>query len=276
MNNQNSILLIDPKFDPSSSVNCSLLLKIGIDSFSYAILNKELDRVMAVFDEQEITTVAKSLSDRIKSDAYLGLSFNEIKIAVYSENHISVPNEFYDHQELNLNTKFFPENSSEHIYTTSHANFGFTSVFSFSKITDEIINQSFANSKKYQQHAPLLKLAENNGNTSLFIDFTVRSMHVLYVAEKNVIFQQCYEIEHTEEFNYYLLLITNQLAINYANTAIYISGIITQEDANYSCIKKYFNTIHFLNFADDKLDQEVLDDMPSHYYTTLLALDQCV
>ncbi len=276
MNNQNSILLIDPKFDPSTSVNCSLLVKLGIDSFSYAILNKELSKVVAVFDEQELVDAAKKLNDRIKTDVYLGLTFKEVKIAAYTENHIAIPNEFYKHVSVNLNTNFFPEAQSGKVHTTTHSNFGFTSVFSFSSLTEELMSQSFEHSKKYQQSAALLKLAESSTDTAILIDFTVRSMNILVIIEKKVVFQKCYEIENVEEFNYYLLLIANQLSINLNNTSVYVSGIIGQEDKKYECLRKYCTTIHFLDFVDSNLDQQVLDDMPAHYYTTLLALDQCV
>ncbi len=276
MNNQNSILLIDPKFDPDTSVSCSLLVNLGIDSFSYAILNKELKKVVAVFDEQELTDDSRKLSDRIKNDAYLGLTFKEVKIAVHTENYIAVPNEFYEKDSVELNTKFFSQANSGQVYTNTHPDLGFTSVFSFSKLTDQLISESFEASKKYEQHAALLKLAENGANTAILLDFTVRSMNMLVVVEKKVIFQKSYAIENPEEFNYYLLLIANQLSINLADTPVYLSGIIDQEDQKYVCLKKYFTAIHFLNFVDSDLDQLILDDMPAHYYTTLLALDQCV
>lgn len=275
MNNQNSILLIDPKFDPDTTVSCTLLVKIGVDNFSYAIINKELNKVIAVYDEQEVPDISIKLSERINTDPYFRLSFKEVKIAVATTNIIDIPNEFYTNEIVKLQAKFFPQSHSENIYTTLHSNFNFTSVYSFSTIIDGIINQSFANSKKYQQHTALLKLAESYTGNSLFIDFTVRSIQVLYLVDRSIVFQQCYEIETVEEFNYYLLLITSQLAINLNETAIYISGIIDEEDQKYSCLKKYFNDIKFLNLVDLNLDQRVLADMPAHYYTTLLALDQC-
>jgi hypothetical protein len=275
MNNQNSILFIDPKFDPDTAASCTLLVKVGVDNFSYAIINKELNKVVAVYDEQEVPDVSIKLSERINADPYFNLSFKEVKIAVSTTNIIDIPNEFYTNEVGKLQAKFFQQPYSETIYTTSHSNFNFTSIFSFSSVIDGLINQSFANSKKYQQNTALLKLAENYTANSLFIDFTVRSIQVLYLAESGIAFQQGYEIETVEEFNYYLLLITNQLAINFNETAIYVSGIIDQEDQKYICLQKYFNDIKFLSPVDFKLDQKVLADMPAHYYTTLLALDQC-
>lgn len=207
---------------------------------------------------------------------YLGLTFNEVKLAVYTENNISVPNVIYNRDNVALNTKFFNQTNYEILYTTTHSNFGFTSVFSFSKITDEIINQALANSKKYQPHDALLKLAENIADTSLLLDFTAGAVYILYLNQKQVIFQQCYEIENAEEFNYYLLLMINQLSININDTQVYLSGIIHHNDDKHARLMEYFNdNIQFLDFVDFNLDQQVLEDMPSHYYTTLLALDQC-
>ncbi|WP_379093821.1 DUF3822 family protein [Pedobacter sp. UC225_65] len=42
--------------------------------------------------------------------------------------------------------------------------------------------------------------------TALFLDFSVGSLHTLYLKDQQVVFQQCYEIANIEEFNYYLLL----------------------------------------------------------------------
>ena len=276
MNTKNSILLLDPAFDLSTSVNCSLLVRVGIDSFSYAILDKDTNKISIVFDEQKCEDASKKLSERLTNDVYLGLIFNEIKVAVYTKNSISIPNVLYNSEDLNQNTSFFTQPHSENVYINAHPNFGFTSAFSFSKMTDEIISQSFSNSNKYQPSAALLKLAENIADTSLLLDFTAGAIYVLYLREKQVVFQQCYEIENAEEFNYYLLLMINQLAINLNDTSVYVSGIIHQDDDKYRCLNQYFKAIQFLNFVDFNFDQQILEDMPSHYYTTLLALDQCV
>ncbi|RYG17620.1 MAG: DUF3822 family protein [Chitinophagaceae bacterium] len=275
MNTQNSILLVDPTFTPSNSPNCSLLIRVGIDSFSYAILDKQTNAVSAVFDEQECDDPVNNLRERVKSDAYLGLAFGEVKLAVYTENDVCVPNSFHENDDLKSKTTFFNQASSGNIYETAHNNFGFTSVFAVSKITDEIIDQSLAGAKRLSPHAALLKLAENGADTALMLDFTAGAMYVLYVKQKQVVFQHGYEVADVEEFNYYLLLMMNLLAIQPNDTEVYISGIIHKEDDKYGRLRDYFNRVNFLNYVNPSLNLQVLDDMPSHYYTTLLALDQC-
>lgn len=276
MNSQNSILLVDPTFDPNASLNCSLLIRLGIDSFSYAILDKEKNKICAVFDEQECENVIGKLSERLKNDTHLKLTFKEIKFSIYTENQISVPDELYDGDTAKLSVKAFNSSNLENLQTTAHPKFGFTSVFSFSPLTAKIIDEALSNSRKFHSNAALLKLAETIGDTTLFLDFTAGAVYVLYSYPTQVIFQQGYEIENAEEFNYYLLLMINHLAFDCSNTNVCVSGIIDESDEKYSCLKEYFNKVQFLAYIQDHLDQHLLDDMPSHYYTTLLALDQCV
>jgi hypothetical protein len=271
MNNQNNILLIDSKFDPNTSVDCNLLIKVGIDSFSYAIINKQTNKVIAVFDEQECEDGSKKLADCLKNDSYLSLTYKEVKISIHTANHIDVPNVLYDDENLHLNTQFFSEPYADKVYTIAQPGFGFTSIFSVRKSTAEVIEQSLASSKKFQQYAALLKLAENIEQSSLLLDFTVSTLNAVYLKDGKVVFQASYEVENTEEFNYYLLLMINQLGIATKNTTVLLSGIIHLADEKYICLQQYFNTIHFLN-----INLQVLEDMPSHYYSTLLALDQCV
>lgn len=275
MNNQNSILLIDSAFDSDLSIHCNLLVKISPDNFSYAIIHQDDNKVIAVFDEQECENGIKQLANRLKSDPYLAFTYNEVKVAVYTTNSIFVPAAFEDHQSENLHLSFFTQAPTTSLYRTKHPVFGFTTIFSLTQFTEDLLQQSLTASKKFQHSASLLKLAETITNAAILLDFTVGTVNILYVKDKKVVFQQYYEIENVEEFNYYLLLIINQLNILAKETTVYVSGIIDETDEKYDLLQKSFEAVSFLNPNQALLNQDVLSDMPAHYYTTLLALDQC-
>lgn len=273
MNNHNNILLIDPKFDPAIAKSCCLLVKVDFDSFSYAIVKRENKQVIALFDEQECDGTQK-LAERLKIDNYLSLPYEEVKLAFFTENHIAVPDDFYNENDLAIHTQFFVGPHTDNLYTQKQAHFKFTNLFSLSQTADETANNYFADGKKYIGNAGLVKLAENIDEPALLIDFSVNNFKVIYIERQNLVFQQNYEIANTEEFNYYLLLIVNQLAINGQQTKVLLSGIIHQEDLNYNCLQKYFSEIAFLSI-ENTFDLQALDDLPTHYYTSLLALYQC-
>lgn len=272
--NNNSILLIDPKFDPASASACNLLVKIGLDSFSYAIVNKENKQVNAVFDEQECENGAQKFAERLKTDTYLKLPYQDVKLAIHTSNTIAIPNDLFNEEDLESHSQFFTEAHSGNLYSQVQNHFGFTTIFTLPKATDNSLS-AFTNGKKFEQNAGLLSLAEKLEETTLVLDFTVGSFNVLFVKNQQVIFQQCYEIENIEEFNYYILLIVNQLNINLQETTLNLSGIIHEGDEKYNCLLKYFSKADFIAISNN-LNQEVLDDMPPHYYSSLLALNQCV
>jgi len=274
-NDKNSILLVDPEFDPNTASDCNLLLKITADSFSYAIIDRNSKQLKAVFDEQECEDIVSSLTLALKQDVYLRLSFKDIKVSVYTVNTIAIPNELYAEADLDVYAKFFTEEQSNTLYTQPENNFGFTSIFNLQVFVEDMLNTYLINAKRFEQNAPVLALAPASNANSLLLDFTVGSVNALLIKEEKMIFQNTYEISNAEEFNYYLVLMIQELQLD-TNTTVLLSGIIHDNDAIYTCISSYFNTISFNLPPAADIDYAILEDMPAHYYSSLLALDLCV
>lgn len=276
MNSKNSILLVDPEFDPNTAGECTLLLKTTADSFSYAIIDKTCNQIRAVYDQQECEHVNEDLKAKLKNDSYLAIPFKEVKAALYTENTIAIPNDLFDYQNLDDYAKFFTSHQSDNLYTQTFANYNLTSIFTWNKSVEEAILFSLQNFQAFDHTAPVLALAKEKKAQTLVLDFTAKSFNAIYTSEGNLIFQNYYQIENSEEFNYYLLFIINQLGLQTADVTLYLSGIIHEDDTNYSCVSKYFKTISFIGASEMEIGDRILDDMPTHYYSSLLALDLCV
>jgi hypothetical protein len=272
MSKSNSILLIDPSFDPAAASQCDLLVKVGIDSLSYAIINKDSRAISAVYDEQECESGIIKLSERLKTDNYLTLAYRKVKIALHTSNTIDIPNLFFSEEQLIAHTQYFDEPHAEKLYTYAQAYFGFTTIFALPINTAEALSNF--KGRKYPGMAGLLSIAENIAGIALMFDFTVGTFTALYLKDKQVIFQRGYEIANIEEFNYYLLLMVSQLKIQLAETTVHLTGIVHVDDEKYHCLQKYFTNIEFIP-VQNSLNQQVLDDMPLYYYSSLIALDQC-
>lgn len=275
-NNKNSILLVDPEFDPNTASDCDLLLKITCDSFSYAVINKNSRQLKAVFDRQRCEDTPGELASALKRDSYLQLPFRKIKVSVYTPNTLAVPNELFDKTELNSYANFFTEEASNHIYIAPFAKFGFTSVFNLEQFVEDTLQQSLAGASMYEHNAPLLTLAPDAEGMLLLLDFTAASVNALLMDTDKVIFQNSFQIDTPDEFNYYLLLLIRELDLTAACSTVMLSGIIHKDDAYYTCLSKYFTDLRFNLPKADLIDQTILDDLPSHYYSSLLALDLCV
>lgn len=275
MSHKNSILLVDPEFDPSTAPDCNLLLKITADSFSYAIIDKTSNQLKAVYDQQESKNIPHDLAVKLKNDSYLNLAFKDIKVAVYSENSISIPTELFDAKNLDQYAKFFSDEQSDNLYVRPFANYGFTSIFTLQRFMDETLADALLSCKLFDQVAPMLAMVPDKTSNTLLLDFTAASFTAVLTAGEKMIFRNCYEIENSEEFNYYLLLLINQVQIDTKETEVLLSGIVHEDDAYHQCLEKYFQKIKFNTPLSDQVDHKILEDMPAHYYSSLLALDIC-
>lgn len=275
MNSKNSILLVDPEFDPNTAENCNLLIKITADSFSYAIIDKSHQQIKAVYDQQDCSNVTEALAGRLKHDSYLMLPFKAIKISVYTENTIAIPDAIFDTQNLDNFARFFTETQSSKLYLQPAHQYGFTSIFSLSQFVDELLNTSLDCKQFFNHEAPVMALAGKK-KQALLLDFTAASFQALYINEEGqLIFQNYYQIDNSEEFNYYLLFILQTLQIKAPETEVNLSGIIHAGDPHHKCISKYFQQIQFSATSTPDIDSSILEDMPAHYYSSLLALDLC-
>ncbi|RYG08847.1 MAG: DUF3822 family protein [Chitinophagaceae bacterium] len=270
----NSILLIDPSFEPANSTNLSLLVKIGTDTFSYAIIDSERKFVHVVYDEQECESGYEKLKERLKIDSYLRLAYANVKVATHTQNIIFVPKELFNENDVPLYTKFFADVDSENVYVQPSLQQSIHTIFSLPHSVEKVIQENWSNSVKMQQNAGLIELTAKINTNSLIIDFTVGSFQLFYIKDEKIAFTQSYQFEDVEEFTYYLLLIVSQLNINVKEINIKTCGIIHEGDAKWNLLIQYFNKVDFLAISSN-LDTNILDDMPAHYYTSLLSLLQC-
>nr|WP_199158933.1 DUF3822 family protein [Pedobacter sp. ASV2] len=264
----NSLLLVDPNFKADASVNCHLLLKITNDSFSYAVVNKNDEQINLVFDKQACTDIEQDLKLAFENDRYLSLNYAAIKVAVHTSNFIFVPNEWFDADNLAVYSKYLGLDGK--VYTRHNKDLGFNTFFSLDEKFENYLPKDAA---LFAQSEPLLALSGHLTDEALLIDFTAFSFNVLYIRDKKINFQNHYQSETAEEFNYFLLLIIEQLNLNDA-VPVYLAGIINEDDDLYNCLLKYFNQLYFFLPAGNK-NSELLADMPKHYFSGLLALDLC-
>lgn len=264
----NSLLLVDQNFKAATSVNCHLLLKITNDSFSYAIIDKNSEQINVIFDMQGCKNVEKDLKSAFETDSNLSQKYSAIKAAVHTSNFVFIPNEWFDADNLSVYAKFL--GSDGKIYTKYNEELGFNTIFSLNETFEQKLPE---NTVLFPQSSPLLALFSQFSSDALLIDFTASSFNVLFVKDKKVSFQNHFESETAEEFNYFLLLIIEQLSLN-ESLPIYLQGIINEDDDYYNTLLKYFNNLYFFLPAI-KQNSELLADMPKHYFSGLLALDLC-
>ncbi len=266
--NNNSLFLIDPDFKADASENCRLLLKITNDSFSYAVTDVHNGQVHLIFDKQACEDVAQALEEAFAKDIYLQRNYQSIKASVHTDHFVFIPNEWFDADNLQHYAAYL--GTDQNIRTQAQANFGFNTIFA---LNSRLESNLPAQTQLYPQSESLLALKKHLADEAILIDFTANSFNFLYVKNGQLIFQNHFSMADAEEFNYFILLLIEQLSL-YEHIPVYLQGIVNEDDEHYTCLLKYFNQLYFF-FPAGKENKGLLADMPGHYFSALLALDLC-
>jgi hypothetical protein len=277
MNNNNSILLVDPNFDPNAAIQCNLLLKITADSLCYVIVNTQNKRIEVLYDRQNFQDHKHELLGLLHADPYLRLSFNSVKVCSYTINAISIPNDFYNDGLPDTYAPYFTEleHYSSNVNTISIPSQQHKTIFLFPQVIEDAMNKYWPEAKKFEQTAPFLSNSKYQPGFQLIIDFTAGSFFAMLNSNGELIFQNFFLTEDAEEFTYYLLLIFKQLQLDPSQIDVLISGIINEGDLQQQVLQKYFKSVIWNTASAEVLDNSILEDMPAHYYTSLLALQLC-
>jgi hypothetical protein len=277
MNNNNSILLVDPNFDPNAAIPCNLLLKITADSLAYAIVNTENNRVEVLYDRQNFLDHQQTLMPLLHADPYLRMSFNSVSVCSYTINSISIPNDFFKEEEIQTYKPYFTEseNYSGNLNTSTVTTQNFKTIFLFPNVIEDAIKAYWPQAKRLEQTAPLLSKPQVAREFLLNLDFTAGSFYAMLTKDGALIFQNFFLTEDSDEFSYYLMLIFKQLELDPAKVDVQISGIINEGDAQQDFLKSQFRSVSMHVPDLPTLENSILEDMPAHYYTSLLAIQLC-
>lgn len=269
--NNNSILLVNPDYNPELNQHYSLVLRTGFDTFSYLIIDKENQQLLALYDEQECQSSYGKFIEKSKHDPYLQIPFKETTLAFLPQDYQLVPEEIYEDSQINAYLNFFNTKGTKQIFVSDVFNQKIKTIFSLPSSVSNTIQEKFSNAQLTTQSSGLLDLIAKTKEEQILVDFTVNSFQLIYINNGQLQFHQNFEFENTDELNYYILLTANQLKINTHHIQLKLSGIIHPDDEKWNNLKNYFNDIQLLEL-EVPYNISILEDMPLQYYSSLLAL----
>ena len=265
---KNSLLLIDNGFASQPSNGCHLLIHITEDSFSYAIIDQYSNTPKVLFSIQHLDQVGNKISTLFSTDSFLSLNFASIRVAVQTSNFMFLPEHLYDKKQTNSYLKFL--NHAEKIEEHKHQELKIITLIGLNSELKKVLPEKTV-------FLPILSPLWTCINKSLapcfLVDFGAGIVTFLYQKDANLIFQNSFAVCNLEEFNYFLLLVKQQLGLE-ETTSILMQGLVDEGDDYANCLKKYFLEVR-LNLPKNIAYNKLTDQMPQHYFNTLLAIQLC-
>lgn len=279
------ICFIDKSFDPEQTNLYHLSIQISLDGFSFAILDIPKGKYTVLkstnFFLKRPRLLFMKVRELMTEDEHLNLKYKSIEIVYSSENFTLVPQAFYQQGAAD---KFFGFNHEmergfmvdKTLLTKAEA----WCIFNIPENLKEFLVLKYPKATIRHNLYPLVEraLKENKNfpeRKQVHLNF-FRSYFELIVLSGTKL-QLCNQFNYSgeDDISYFVLYVFDQLKLLPDTTELVIHGQMQQTDPIYQTFKKYIRKTSFARPTTLFNYSYTFNQLPDHYFTSLLDLYKC-
>lgn len=277
----NPILFTDEQFNPQNVGDCHLLIHLDTTSYSYAIIDKKQDRlnVLAKNYFPEDTSAYSDLNRLeilIAENEFINLDFEKVKVSLQTQAFTFVPLELYSQADLPQYGKFMGAQPDSVLINTTINPLGIKNISAVDPDIENALQKSFVDPLIVSQANPFIAgihdLKKKGNAGELFLNFSHDHFEAAVIRGNMLEFYNLFEITNSDEVNYYILNLINELSINREHL-VTISGDIDRQAEHFTRLQKYFDKISFAEMIVGR--EGAFKDFEPHQFFCLLSLDLC-
>ncbi len=277
--------IVEDNFEKNNSSSYNLSILIGMDRFSYAIMDSEkqllvLKSYLLNADLASSEPLQPALKEIFLEDKILKLPFNSTTVGLINNKSTLVPDKLYQADDTRVYLKNQVESLDNHqVFVDRVDEVAAKNIYAFDQEIFFLVKESLPNADFFHASTSVLRgiLSNQNGDITKKIFINVKGDHlqIALVAGKELIFSNSFSFKNDKDFIYHVMLVFKQFDLNEEKTPVFLSGQITDESKLYRIIYRYINQIQFseaptaVNFGKNS------KGIPPHFYFDLFSLDLC-
>ena len=278
MNDFGIVHLKDERFDSTQTREMQLLIKITPQRISYAIINGIDNSLVVLYDSPVKDSIDAALDDLLATISELKSGFAKVKVSVQTPHFTLLPTQYFIITDLPEYEKLIQAGRDTKTFISSINKDSIKCVIAL-KVKDIMpITSTFPDARLFSQVEPLaeigLRLRDTNAH-KLLLQFNDQSFEACLISDEKLVFNNNYTIKNADDFNYYLLMIREQLAVDTKNTSVILAGNIESSVEQYKRIEKYFEDVRFADSTEIINFSKAFDQTSKHRYFSLLGLLLC-
>lgn len=249
------IYIVDKSLEVNHFENLILSIQLKLDGFSFSILNKDLNKVVALVSyelpkiKHHIDLLAK-IKYIYNNCSLLNLEFEKVKVIHINEVSTLVPTALFDESKLraylSLNHKLLDNERLEYDLIDS---LDVINIYSpFSEINDFLIEKYKFISAKHYASVLMKNIFEMNNlydELKMFVHTQSDRFEITVVRDKKLILYNSFLYTTKEDFIYYILFVAEQLKINPQEFKLEFYGTINPYSDLFKMAYKYIRNISF-------------------------------
>ncbi|MXV16807.1 DUF3822 family protein [Hufsiella ginkgonis] len=279
MNESAPVHLYDSHFQSQHAAKCDLLIRLSSNRVSYAIVDQLQDQLKAFYDAPLDQGPAEHLQMLSETDPLFKFHYRRVKVVPETRKFTFIPSDVYSDDMLTSYSAFLNIREGEEVRLTHLRKARLKNLIGLSKQVRDAAIHTFINPLFFGQAdvliESLLKFYYQETGLRLAIQLNGNTFEALYMDGKKVLFYNIFDNQSADEFNYFLLTLMGQAAINAAETPVLLTGEITRDDERYRRLAKYFKTIGFTDTAKLMKISDEFGELRGHRYYSVLSQNIC-
>lgn len=278
------INLVDHSFDLKRTSEYHLSIQLGLDGFSFCILDISRNKYIAFRHIPLIVGKVQFLPQKIEilfeEEEKLNASFHSVSITYSGINATLFPKEFsMASDSLKLEALTGETNRTEEIRTEDLPGFNYQIVYSFPRQIINLFNRKYTEFRFKHKSIPLLATVldqRNEKTNSLLINFEKKYIRMIALKGSQIVLYNSFYFKNESDFLFHTLNVWHNLQFDAERDEILIGGFVADDSSYIRQIKKYISNVLFLKPSEDYNYGNLFEKTQKHQFVSLLNTYPCV
>lgn len=277
------LYLLDEAFDLSIAHKCHLSMQLSPDGLSCAILDKELNKYVALAywpcgDHPAEQGYCGAFAETYKENELLQAQYGSVFFMFNAARSTLVPDELFKAgQEKGYYEFNNGPSHQKHVHYSHVEQAGVYLMYGVpTYITDQVIS-NYPNVRFFHQANPLLSsyLPGEEKGEIIHIHSNRSFYDLLFIRDGELLMYNSFEPQSHEDLNFYVMYSMDKLGIGRQQSKLNISGYFDEHDPMLEKFQQYVGRVEPVRHSKDFLYSYMLDELPQHRFALLFELYHC-
>ena len=265
---------VDESFDVKDSQKYDLTFEIGDKTFGYSIRDVEKDKFIT------LGYFRNHLADVASSFAWLSGQFNTVKGIIANSRFTLIPEALFLESEKESYFNFLHEREAgEAVFSDRLEHLGIYTVYSipghYRKEMDKIFPKAALCHISSVLIGNIWMSVKNMTGRKVFLNMREGQFDLLVFEGKELKYCNAFHFHTPEDIGYYVIFVFEQLNLNPEEISLSLLGNVDKFSPVFDLLFRYIRNIEFLA-RNERLNYSYLfNDVPGHFYYTLLNPSSC-
>jgi hypothetical protein len=264
----------DESFDVKDTRKYDLTFEMGEKTFGYSVLDIEKNKFIA------LAYFRNHLADVVNSYSWLSGTFHTVKGIIANSRFTLIPEALFMEGDKESYFTFLHERESgEVVFSDRLEHMGIYTVYSIPGHSRKEMGRAFPKLSVCHISSVLIgniwRKVKNLSGRKVFLNLREGQFDLLVFEGKELKYCNSFHFHTPEDIAYYVIFVFEQLNLNPEEISMVLLGNVDNFSPVYDLLFRYIRNLEFLTRNESFNYSYLFNDVPGHFYYTLLNPSSC-